>query len=231
MRWRKKRTADDLAEEIRSHLTLAADRIRESGTFANDSETTARRAFGNITTVQEAFYERGRWLLWDHLVRDLRHAVRLMRRKPGFSAVVVLTLALGIGANTAIFSLINAVLLRPLPYKDPGRLAMLWTDDPADDAHEGRVSLPDAHDWQSRNRSFEDMTVFIGQTFLLGTEGSPERLRSARVPANFFPMLGVTPAAGRVFTRRRRETRRARRGVEPRILAAPVRRFTACARR
>jgi hypothetical protein len=183
MRWRKKRTADDLAEEIRSHLTLAADRIRESGTFANDSETTARRAFGNITTVQEAFYERGRWLLWDHLVRDLRHAVRLMRRKPGFSAVVVLTLALGIGANTAIFSLINAVLLRPLPYEDPGRLAMLWTDDPADDAHEGRVSLPDAHDWQSRNRSFEDMPSSSVKPFC----SAPKVRPNASAPPAFRP--------------------------------------------
>jgi predicted permease len=198
MFWRRKRSLDDLADEIQSHLTLEADQLRES--TAPDPETTARRAFGNVTLVQEAFYERGRWLFWDHLLRDLHHALRLMRSRPGFSAIVVLTLALGIGANTAIFSLINAVLLRPLPYKDPGRLAMLWTDDPAANAHEGPASLLNFVDWRSQSHTFQDMTIFRGQTFLLGSDGPPERLRSARVPANFFPLVGVEPLLGRVFS-------------------------------
>src|SRR5579862_6109965 len=119
----RKRTQDDFAEEIASHLNLEADQLHDSG--------AARRAFGNVTAAREAFYESGRWPLWDRFSRDLRHALRLMRRRPGFSAVVALTLALGIGANTAIFSVIDAVLLRPLPYKDPGRLAMLWSEDAA----------------------------------------------------------------------------------------------------
>jgi predicted permease len=198
--WRERRRLDDLAEEIQSHLALEVDQVREESGAGTDAEKLARRAFGNVTSVQEAFYERDRWLFWDHLLRDLRQAVRLMRCRPGFSAIVVLTLALGIGANTAIFSLINAVLLRPLPYRDPGRLAMLWTDGTEHNDHQGRVSLLSFADWKKQNHAFQDMTVFCGQTFLLGTDGSPERLRSARVPANFLPLVGVEPLLGRVFS-------------------------------
>ncbi len=198
---RKKRSADDLAEEIKSHLALEADQVRDEKGANADVDGLARQAFGNVTSVQEAFYEHGRWLLGDQLSRDFRQAFRLMRSQPGFSAVVILTLAVGIGATTAIFSLINAVLLRPLPYRDPGRLAMLWTDDPTHGEHEGRVSLLNYGDWKAQSHAFEDMTVFIGQTFLLGTDGSPERLRSARVPVNFLPLVGVEPMLGRYFSR------------------------------
>lgn len=139
-------------------------------------------------------------MFFDHLTRDFRQALRQARSRPGFSAVVILTLALGIGANSAIFGVIQALLLRPLPYHDPARLAMLFGGDPARELHEGRVSLVNFADWKSQNRSFDDMTAFIGQTFLLGTNGSPERMRSARVAANFWTVLGVTPVLGRVFT-------------------------------
>ncbi len=197
--WRKRRPAEDVAEEIRSHLALEADEVREHSS-TSDPEGAARRAFGNITAFQEAVYERGRWRFFDHLWQDLRFALRSMRQRPGFSAVVVFTLALGIGANTAIFSLIYSVLLRPLPYHEPGRLAMLWTDDRATGDHEARVSLLDFADWKNRSSTFEDMTLFGGQTFLLGTDGSPERSREARVPSNFFSLLGVKPILGRVFS-------------------------------
>jgi putative ABC transport system permease protein len=100
-----------------------------------------------------------------------------------------------------LFSVIQAVLLRPLPYRDPGRLAMLWSEDPAHGVQEGRVSLLNFADWKTRSHAFEDMTSFIGQTFLLGSQdGPPERMRSARVTANFFPLLGVAPIMGRVFS-------------------------------
>jgi predicted permease len=187
MFWRRKRSLSDFDEEIRSHLELEG----EGGL----------KAFGNIGRVKESFYEHGRWLLGDRILRDLRHAWRMFWKRPGFSAVVVLTLALGIGANTAIFSIVRAVLLKPLPYKDPARLAMLWSEDSAHGVEEGRVSLLNFADWKNRSHSFEDLTYFIGQTFLLGNkDGPPERMRSARVPANFFPLLGVEPMLGRVFS-------------------------------
>jgi len=182
-----KRSLDDFDDEIRSHLEMEGE--------------GARKAFGNVGQVRESFYEHGRWLMGDRILRDLRHAARMFWRRPGFSAVVVLTLALGIGANTAIFSIVHAVLLRPLPYKDPGRLAMLWSEDSAHGVSETRVSLLNFADWKARSHGFEDLTYFIGQTFLLGNnDGAPERMRSARVPANFFPVLGVEPMLGRVFS-------------------------------
>ncbi len=182
-----KRSLDDFDDEIRSHMELEGE--------------GARQAFGNIGQVRESFYEHGRWLMGDRILRDLRHAWRMFWKRPGFSAVVVLTLALGIGANTAIFSIVHAVLLRPLPYKDPARLAMLWQEDSAHGVEEGRVSLANFADWKARSHSFEDLTCFVGQTFLLGNQdGPPERMRSARVAADFFPLLGVEPKLGRVFS-------------------------------
>ena len=201
MFWPKKRRLDDFAEEIQSHLEHEADQVQESGQTREDAEIEARRAFGNVTLAHEEFYRSGRWLTWDRFSRDLRLALRLLWRRPGFSAVVVMTLALGIGANTAIFSVMNAVLLRPLPYREPDRLAMLWSGDPAHGLYEGRVSLLNFADWKSRSRAFEGMTIFAGQTFLLGgSDGPPERMRSARVAEDFFSLLGVDPVLGRTFS-------------------------------
>jgi predicted permease len=199
MLWfRKKRPASDLADEIESHLAIEADDLPGSRA---DAEDAARRAFGNATRVQESFYEQGRYLPWDNFKRDLRLALRLFSRRPGFTAVVVATLALGIGANTAIFSVINAVLLRPLPYTQPDRLAMLWSEDSTHGLMQGRVSLLNFEDWKTRSHAFQSMTSYAGQTFLLSSQdGNPERMRSYRVDANFFPLLGVEPILGRVFT-------------------------------
>ena len=209
MFWRKKRPWSDFAEEVESHLAHEADQLQERGVAPANAGTSARLAFGNSTSIQEEVYKRSRLWWWDQISGDLRHALRLFWRRPGFSAVVVLTLALGIGANSAIFSVINAVLLRPLPYVAPESLAMLWSEDSTHGLKEGHVSLLNFADWKSRSHTFKDMTVFIGQTFLLGNnDGPPERMRSARVPANFFPLLGVEPILGRVFSgdeERRRE--------------------------
>lgn len=200
MFWRKKRSLKDFQEEIQSHLSLEADEIEEAGGARQDAEAEARRAFGNVLQVKEDFYGYGRWTALHQFGRDVRHALRLIWRRPSFSVVVVLTLALGIGSNTAIFGVVNAVLLRQLPYKDPGRLAMLWSDDPAAGSHEGRVSLLNFAEWKKRSHTFEDMTLFGPQTFLLGSkDGPPERMRSARVFGNFFSLLGIEPLLGRAI--------------------------------
>ncbi len=196
---KKRRSPEDFKQEIASHLAHEADAMRDRGKCA-DPDAAARRAFGNITALEETRYERRHWMWFDHLRIDFRLAVRQLHKRPGFSAMVILMLALGIGANSAIFSVIRAVLLRPLPYRDPGRLAMVFADDPARELHEGRTSLLNFADWKNQNRSFEELTVFAPQTFLLGTDGPPERMRSARVPANFWSVLGVSPILGRTFT-------------------------------
>lgn len=196
---RKRRSAEDFEREIASHLAHEADDLRSTGKCP-DPQAAARRAFGNITALQETSYERSRWLWMDHVRLDLRHSVRQLTKKPGFSAMLILTLALGIGASSGVFSVLRAVLLKPLPYKDPGGLAMVYADDPALELHEGRTSFPNFTDWKKQNRSFEDMAIFTPQTFLLGTDGPPERMRSARVTANFWSVLGVAPILGRTFT-------------------------------
>jgi len=199
---RKRRSLEDFQAEIESHLAHEADEIRERNPAA-DFEAAAQRAFGNIAAVQEQWYEHGRPIFLDNVVRDLRLGARQIRRRPAFSLFVILTLAIGIGANSAIFSVVEAVLLRSLPYRDPGRLAMLFSGDPARELHEGRVSLLNFRDWKARNHSFEDITAWIPQTFLLRTGGAPERMRSARVFANFWPLLGVKPSSDAPLLRKR----------------------------
>jgi predicted permease len=196
---KKRRSPEDFKEEIASHLAHESDDLRDRGK-CSDPEAAARRAFGNITAIEEKSYERRHWMWIDHLKMDLRQAFRQLRKRPGFSAMIILILGLGIGANSSIFSVIRAVVLRPLPYKDPGRLAMVFADDPARELHEGHTSLLNYRDWKRNSRSFEDMALFRPQTFLLGTDGSPERMRSARVPASFWSVLGVSPILGRTFT-------------------------------
>jgi predicted permease len=200
MFWRK-RSLDDFDDEIRAHLAIEADELRARAEPLHDVEAEARRAFGNTTAIKEAVYEYGRLRLLDEASRDIRFALRLFWRRPAFSAAVTLTLAIGIGSTLAIFSIINAVLLQPLPYEQPDRLAMLWSADTEHGLLEGRVSLLNFIDWKQRSRSFENMTVFIGQTFILSTDGGTrERMRSARVDESFFPLLGVRPLLGRVFS-------------------------------
>jgi predicted permease len=137
----------------------------------------------------------------DDVSNDLRYAARLLRRSPSFAAVAILTLALGVGANTAMFSVVNTVLLRPLPYHDPDRLAMLWTADPKRDIHEEGTSYPTFLNWRSQTRTFADMAICSrGNPVILTGANDPERVMGEAVSANLFPLLGVTPALGRIFS-------------------------------
>jgi putative ABC transport system permease protein len=133
------------------------------------------------------------------LFQDLRYALRQLRKSPGFTAVAVLTLALGIGANTAIFSIVNAVLLRPLPYKDADRLLMVWEQNPHRGWFENIVSSANFLDWKKQNDVFEDMAAFESNFFNLSGGSKPEEIVGERVTANLFSVLGVQPLRGRLF--------------------------------
>src|SRR5271155_1072731 len=135
------------------------------------------------------------------LLQDLRFALRQIVKKPGFAAVIVVTMALGIGANAAIFSVLDAVLLRPLPYSQPERLIKVWTrftgiGMPND---QNWVSPPEFRDFQQLNRSFSDLAAISAGSFNLGVKGSPERAVGAAVSPNLFSMLGAQPLIGRTF--------------------------------
>src|SRR5262247_3875767 len=137
----------------------------------------------------------------DEMFQDLRFGMRMLLKSPGYTLVAALTLAVGIGANTAIFSVVNAVLLRPLPYQDPDRLAMLWTDDPKRNIREEGTSYPNFLDWRNQNKLFTDMAICSrGNPVILTGGDEPERVMAELVSANLFPLLGVRPALGRAFS-------------------------------
>lgn len=134
------------------------------------------------------------------LLHDLRYAARMQRKNPGFTIVAVIALALGIGANTAIFSVVNTVLLRPLPYKDPERLVIVWEDATKHGYPRDTPAAANFVDWRDQNQVFEGMAAIADTSFNLTGSGDPERLEGRSVSANMFPLLGVEPQLGRVFT-------------------------------
>ena len=133
------------------------------------------------------------------LLKDLRYGFRMLAKKPAFTAVAVIALALGIGANTAIFSVVNTVLLKPLPFKDPDRLMMVWEENSKLGFPKDTPAPANFVDWKEQNQVFEDMAAIADQTFNLTGVGEPEKLEGQRVSASFFPMLGVEPVLGRSF--------------------------------
>jgi putative ABC transport system permease protein len=134
------------------------------------------------------------------LFTDLRHGVRLLRHSPGFTAIAVTALALGIGANTAIFSTVDAVLIRPLPFHDPGRVVVVWEDAAFAGSPKNTPAPGNFIEWKRRNHVFRDLAATRAATANLTIDGPPEQIRGRSVTANFFPVLGVSPVVGRVFT-------------------------------
>ena len=130
---------------------------------------------------------------------DLRYGFRMLRKNPGFTAVAVVTLALGIGANTAIFSIVHAVLLQPLSYQDPGRLVMVWEQNPHRGWYENIVSGANFLDWKTQNHVFVDSAALESNFFNLSGDAAPEEVAGERVTTNLFSVLGVQPLRGRVF--------------------------------
>src|SRR4029079_4980306 len=135
------------------------------------------------------------------LGNDIKYAVRMWSRSPGFVAVAALTLALGIGANTTMFSIVHATLLRPLPFPESDRLTLLWQGGVKDPTDYNIVSLPNYRDWVQRSTSFADIALFdsAGRGYNLTSNGEPEQVSGVLVTASFFRVLGVAPMLGRTF--------------------------------
>ncbi len=196
--FRRKRETSDFGAEIEAHIELEVERLREQGLSEEEARTAARRAFGNVTRAQENFYESSRWPWWDHFWQDIRYGARMLRKAPGFTAVAVLTIALGIGATTAIFSLVDATLLHPLPYPHPQQLVRIEDDLPGVGARDVGISVPE---WQDLQRSgiFDYVTPLGGGDVNLTGSSAPERIRLLTIAPNYFAVLDVKPQLGRTF--------------------------------
>src|SRR5580700_4658902 len=193
------RKASDFGAEIEAHLEMETDRLKEQGMSDEDARTEARRAFGNVTRVQERFYESSRWPGWEHFWQDLRYAARMLRQSPGFTAIAVLTIALGIGATTAIFSIVDATLLHPLPYPHPEQLVSVVDDLPGVGAQNVGMSVPEWHDL-ARSGIFEYVCPLGGGGSVNLTGSSqPTRAFFLGEAPNYFALLGVKPRLGRTF--------------------------------
>jgi putative ABC transport system permease protein len=202
MRWwrRGPNREADLDRELRSHLELEAQERQEQGASLSEAPWAAKRALGNWTRTKEATREMWKYASLERFIQDLRYGARLFMRGPGFGIVAVLTLALGIGANTAIFSVVNAVLLKPLPYREPDRLVHIWEGKVGEGALKNVVEPFNFLDWRERNHSFEQMAAINGGVALNVTGiGEPEALPGMMVTAEFFDILGVPPLIGREF--------------------------------
>jgi len=126
MRWRRKSRDQDLDRELRAHLELEAEEQQDSGMTPEQAHYAARRALGNITLTKEEVRRMWGWTRWEILIQDIRYAMRTLRKSPGFAATAILTLALGIGASTAVFTVVDSVILKPLTYPDSGSLVIAW---------------------------------------------------------------------------------------------------------
>src|SRR5271156_1153721 len=196
--WRRTRKASDFGAEIEAHLSMEADRLKEQGLSDEDARMRARVAFGNVTRVQERFYEASRWPGWDHFWQDVRYAARMLRKSPGFTTVAVLTIALGIGATTAIFSLVDATLLHPLPYPHPEELVRIEDALPGAGVTDAGISIPEFKDLQ-RSGIFQYVVLEIFGSANLTGASQPSRMQYEGVSPAYFAMLGVKPELGQTF--------------------------------
>ena len=191
----------DLADEMRFHLELDAEQDARAGISSSAARDAARRRFGNVTYLGEEARRQTLLPVLDDLVQDARYAARAFVRTPGFTLAAVLTLALGIGATTAIFSIVDGVLLRSLPYRDPGRVVNLF--EVSDNGGYRLPSYPTFKDWRNESQTwsnaFEDIAFIRGDGAIYAGEKGPERLTASAVTPNFFRLLGTAPLLGRTF--------------------------------
>jgi putative ABC transport system permease protein len=191
---------DELDEELLSHIQNHADDLERSGLPRPEAERRARIAFGSPEKAKESVREQRPGFFLETLANDIRFALRILRKSPGFTCVAILTLALGIGANTAIFSVVDAVLLRPLPYAQPDRLVTVTESErPFDLLSKNEVAPGNFVDWRARNRVFAEIGASHMAGYSITGEDRPERVQIANISAGMLHMLGLRPAMGREF--------------------------------
>jgi putative ABC transport system permease protein len=197
--WSWRRRESDLDEEIGFHLSEDAEERVAAGLHSEAARMAATREFGNVTLIRETTREAWGWGGAERAWQDTRYALRMMRRDPGFSAVAILTLALGIAATTAILTVVNALVLRPLPYPDADRLVVLFATTPKQGVSRDTTSFLDFSAWQ-QSRALSAAAAYRQDPFVLSADGAPEPLEGLRVSHEFLAVLGINPELGRGFT-------------------------------
>ena len=187
----------ELAKELRFHLEAEIEVARAKGLSCEDARSAALKKLGGITQIEEECRDMRRTVMFETIVQDLKYAVRTLFRTPGFTAILILTLALSIGATTAIVSVVEGVLLRPLPFRDAARLVRAYT---RTDTHpKFPINPNDFRDARSRMHSFESFAAYVHSDLQLSGAGEPVRLSGFAVTAGYFHVLGLKPAMGREF--------------------------------
>ena len=192
-----RRASNEIAAELQSHLQMHIDDNLRAGMTPEEARRQALIRLGGLEQTQQAVRERNTLPWFEYLMQDLRFAVRQLRKAPGFTAVVIITLALGIGVNTALFSIVNTVLLHPIELPRPNELVTVDAAKP--NFATGSVSYPNFRDWQRDNRSFSALAIYRHIGFVLTGTGEPERVHGEFVSSDLFSIFGVKPAAGRLF--------------------------------
>ena len=193
--FRKEQTERQLDSELRFHVEQRVAELLEAGVAPEEARRRARIEFGGVEGVKEECRESRRVHVIETLLQDIRYGLRMMRRSPGFTAVAIITLGLGIGANTAIFSVVNGVLLNPLPFPHPEQLVFLGESKP--NFTNGSLSYPNFLDWKRENHSFSAMAVVRGYGYILTVSGESEQIKGLLISSELFDMLGVKPVIGR----------------------------------
>ncbi len=198
--FRKDRREHELAAEVESHLQMHMEDNLRAGMSSDEARRQALIKLGGVQQTRENYRDRRGLPVLENLLQDVRYGVRMLRASPGFTAVAVLTLALGIGANAAIFSVVNAILLRPLPYPEPERLVRVWESSPSKGYFRNVVNPLNFLDWRDNSRSFESMAAILDLMTNLSANGEPVAVQGLQVSSQFFSILRVPPLLGRTFT-------------------------------
>jgi len=198
---RRGRIEHRLDDEMRFHLDMLTEKHVRAGSSQSEARRRALAEFGGTERFKDEARDEYRARRVDEASRDIRYALRVLRRHPGFAVAAGLTFALGIGASTAIYSMVHGVLLRPLPYADPNRLVVVWERNEALGNDRNVVSVPNFEAWRARARSFMGMAALVPSPATISRAPSAERVMGAEVSPGYFELLGVAPALGRAFTR------------------------------
>jgi putative ABC transport system permease protein len=230
--FRKRRLDRELDEELRFHLDAQIEQNLRQGMTPPQARDEARRSFGGVEQAKEAYRDQRGIPLLETLIQDLRYSQRVLRQSPAFATIAILTLALGIGATSAIFSVVNAVLLKPLPFRDADRLVLVRQQILRLGPQTMLVAAPDTVEYR-KSEMFEAAGAMLTRVYDLSGEGGPEQVAGARVSASLFPLLGAAPLTGRLFSEDEDRLRsqvallsyglwRRRYGGDPRILARTI---------